>query len=180
AAAVLNALFLLLKIKPSRQEMIELAKSIGADVPFCMFNIPARVTGIGEIIEPIVVKKVYQVLIVKPFKGLSTKNVFDKADSMELENGNIDNVLQALANGDDELLSSSVHNALEKASFSMLPEIKKIKDLMVSDGLKTVLMSGSGSSVIALENDAKKLIKLEKKYAKMGYDTRLTRTLRRK
>jgi len=123
---------------------------------------------------------VYQVLIVKPFKGLSTKNVFDKADSMELENGNIDNVLQALANGDDELLSSSVHNALEKASFSMLPEIKKIKDLMVSDGLKTVLMSGSGSSVIALENDAKKLIKLEKKYAKMGYDTRLTRTLRRK
>ncbi len=180
AAAVLNALFLLLKIKPSRQEMIELAKSVGADVPFCMFNIPARVTGIGEIIEPIVVKKVYQVLIVKPFKGLSTKNVFDKADSMELENGNVDNVVKALANGDDELLSSSIHNALEKASFSMLPEIKKIKELMISDGLKNVLMSGSGSSVIALENDAKKLIKLEKKYAKMGYDTRLTRTLRRK
>ena len=180
AAAILNALFELLKIKPSRQEVIELAKSIGADVPFCMFSVPSRVRGIGEIIEPINAKKVYQVLIVKPRNGLSTKNVFDQADTMELENGNVENVIKALGTGDDGLLSSSVHNALEKVSFLMLPEIKAIKEMMVVDGLKTVLMSGSGSSIIALENDAKKLIKLEKKYAKMGYDTRITRTLWRK
>lgn len=180
AAAILNALFELLKIKPSRQEVIELAKSIGADVPFCMFSVPSRVRGIGEIIEPINAKKVYQVLIVKPRNGLSTKNVFDQADTMELENGNVENVIKALETGDDGLLSSSVHNALEKVSFLMLPEIKAIKEMMVADGLKTVLMSGSGSSIIALENDAKKLIKLEKKYAKMGYDTRITRTLWRK
>lgn len=180
AAAILNALFELLKIKPSRQEVIELAKSIGADVPFCMFSVPSRVRGIGEIIEPINAKKVYQVLIVKPRNGLSTKKVFDQADTMELENGNVENVIKALETGDDGLLSSSVHNALEKVSFLMLPEIKAIKEMMVADGLKTVLMSGSGSSIIALENDAKKLIKLEKKYAKMGYDTRITRTLWRK
>ena len=178
AAAVLNALFQLLKIHPTYEEKIELAKSIGADVPYCLFNIPARVRGIGEIIEPIKIKKVYQVLIVKPLKGLSTKNVFDRADSMELENGDNDNVIAALAKGDDELLAKSVHNALEKPSFSMLPEIEKIKKSLLQDGLKTVLMSGSGSSVIALDDDAKKLAKLEKKYAKMGYDTRLTRTLR--
>ena len=180
AAAVLNALFQLLKIKPSRDETIELGKSIGADVPYCLFNIPSRVRGIGEIIEPIKIKKSYHVLIVKPLKGLSTKNVFDRADGMELENGNIDNVIEALAKGDDDLLAKSVHNALEKPSFSMLPEIAKIKDSLLKDGIKIVLMSGSGSSVIALEEDAKKLTKLEKKYAKMGYDTRLTRTLRSK
>ncbi len=180
AAAVLNALFQLLKIKPSRDEKIELGKSIGADVPYCLFNIPSRVRGIGEIIEPIKIKKSYHVLIVKPLKGLSTKNVFDRADGMELENGNIDNVIEALAKGDDDLLAKSVHNALEKPSFSMLPEIAKIKDSLLKDGIKIVLMSGSGSSVIALEEDAKKLTKLEKKYAKMGYDTRLTRTLRSK
>lgn len=180
AAAVLNALFQLLKIKPTNEEKIELAKSIGADVLYCMVNIPARVRGIGEIIEPIKLKKSYQVLIVKPRKGLSTKNVFDKADNMELENGNVENVIDALAKGDDELLSLSVHNALEQPSFSMLPEIAKIKESLIKDGLKTVLMSGSGSSIIALDNDVKKLVKLEKKYAKMGYDTRLTRTLRSK
>jgi 4-diphosphocytidyl-2C-methyl-D-erythritol kinase len=100
-----------LKIHPTYEEKIELAKSIGADVPYCLFNIPARVRGIGEIIEPIKIKKVYQVLIVKPLKGLSTKNVFDRADSMELENGDNDNVIAALAKGDDELLAKSVHNA---------------------------------------------------------------------
>ena len=180
AAAVLNALFQFLKIKPSRDEIIELGKSIGADVPYCLFNIPSRVRGIGEIIEPIKIKKSYHVLIVKPLKGLSTKNVFDRADGMELENGNVDNVIEALAKGDDDLLAKSVHNALEKPSFSMLPEIAKIKDSLLKDGIKIVLMSGSGSSVIALEEDAKKLTKLEKKYAKIGYDTRLTRTLRSK
>lgn len=178
AAAVLNALFKLLKIKPTYEEKLELAKSIGADVPYCLFSVPARVKGIGEIIEPVKMKKIYQVLIVKPLKGLSTKNVFEKADSMELENGDNDIVIEALAKGDDELLSKSVHNALEKPSFSMLPDIGKIKQLLMQEGLKTVLMSGSGSSIIALDNDAKKLAKLEKKYAKMGYDTRLTHTLR--
>lgn len=178
AAAVLNALFKLLKIKPTYEEKLELAKSIGADVPYCLFSVPARVKGIGEIIEPVKMKKIYQVLIVKPLKGLSTKNVFEKADSMELENGDNDIVIEALAKGDDEMLSKSVHNALEKPSFSMLPDIGKIKQLLMQEGLKTVLMSGSGSSIIALDNDAKKLAKLEKKYAKMGYDTRLTSTLR--
>lgn len=180
AGAILNALFQLLKIKTSEQDKIELAKSIGADVPFCLFNIPARVRGIGEIIEPIKVKKNYQVLIVKPVKGLSTKNVFAKADDMELIQGNIDQVVTALAAGDDELLASSVHNALEASSFALLPEIGKIKESLLNDGLKIVFMSGSGSSVIAFDNDPKKLIRLEKKYAKIGYDTRLTRTLRSK
>lgn len=180
AAAVLNAIFLLLKIKPTNEEKIALAKSIGADVPYCMFNVPARVRGIGEIIEPISIKKSYHVLVVKPQKGLSTKTVFDQADTMELENGDNEKVLEALATGNDDLLASSVHNALEKPSFLLLPEIGKIKNLLVQDGLKIVLMSGSGSSIIALDNDAKKLAKLEKKYAKLGYNTRLTRILRRK
>lgn len=180
AAAVLNALFQLLKIKPSRDEIIELAKSIGADVPFCMFDIPARVRGIGEIVEPLNVKKVYQVLIVKPLKGLSTKTVFDCADTMTLVNGDVESVVKALATGDDNLLSSSVHNALEQPSFALLPEIKKIKEMLINDGFQTVLMSGSGSSVIVLDNDIKKLVKYEKKYAKLGYDTRLTKTLKGK
>ncbi|MFA5421377.1 MAG: 4-(cytidine 5'-diphospho)-2-C-methyl-D-erythritol kinase [Bacilli bacterium] len=180
AAAVLNALFLLLKIKPTREEKIELAKSVGADVPFCMFSVPARVRGIGEIIEPIEVKKSYPLLIVKPLKGLSTTTVFNVADGMELKSGNIENVIQALADGDDDLLANSIHNALENPSFFLLPEIEKIKRMLIKDGLKIVLMSGSGSSIIALDDDVKKLTKLEKKYAKMGYDTRLTRTLRSK
>jgi 4-diphosphocytidyl-2C-methyl-D-erythritol kinase len=180
AAAVLNAIFKLLKIKSTNEEKIALAKSIGADVPYCMFNVPARVRGIGEIIEPISIRKAYHVLIVKPQKGLSTKNVFDKADTMELENGDNDKVLEALATGNDDLLASSVHNALEKPSFLLLPEIDKVKKLLIQDGLKIVLMSGSGSSVIALDSDAKKLVKLEKKYAKLGYITRLTSILRRK
>jgi 4-diphosphocytidyl-2C-methyl-D-erythritol kinase len=40
----------------------------------------------------------------------------------------------------------------------MLPEIAKIKDSLLKDGIKIVLMSGSGSSVIALEEDAKNLL----------------------
>ncbi len=177
AAATIKALCHLLKLKLSKEELLDLAKTLGADVPFCLDNIPARVSGIGESLKPIKLKKRYNVLIIKPEEGLSTKHVFEYADTIKLDHGNGDKVEEALISGDDNLLAESVFNSLEKPSISLLSKIQDIKNMLFNDGLKIVLMSGSGSAVFALSSDHSLMQKLYKKYKKEGYDVFLTRTL---
>lgn len=162
AAAIMKALNKTLKLNISDEELMNIGLTLGADVPFFVKCVPARCRGIGEQIEPIAIKNNYYVLIVKPNEGLATKKVFDKADELKLSVGNIDDVVDALASGDDEKLAKSMHNSLESAAISMLPEIKEIKNYLVDRGLKLVQMTGSGSAVFALSQDKKILKKIER------------------
>lgn len=177
-AVMLNTLNKLLKLNIDDVKMNEIATSLGADVPFCLKNRPSIVEGIGEKLTEIPVKYQYFVIIIKPKQGLSTKRVFEKADTIDLDHGNIDNVVEALKNGDDDLLASSMFNSLEKASLLMLPEIQDVKDMLKKDGFKIVLMSGSGSSVYALTRDHHFAKQMYKKYDKEGFECYLTKTLK--
>ena len=55
-----------------------------------------------------------------------------------------------------------MHNSLESAAISMLPEIKEIKNYLIDRGVKLVQMTGSGSAVFALSQDKKILKKIER------------------
>lgn len=177
AAATLKAFNHYLKLNLNDEEINAIGKTIGADVPFCLYNKPALVRGIGEEIIPISLKHQYYVLIIKPERGLSTKHVFEKADTIELDHGNVNAVVEALKNGDDEILAESMFNSLEKASIQMAPEIQDVKDMLKKDGLKMVMMSGSGSAVYALSTDVNKMKALYRKYEKAGLEVYLTKTL---
>ena len=177
AAAILHAFNSLLKLKISNEELNEIGKTIGADVPFCLYNKPALVKGIGEEITPFKLKHQYYVLIIKPERGLSTKHVFEKADTIELDHGDVNAVIDSLTSGDDAKLAKSMFNSLEKASLMMAPEIQDVKDMLRKDGLDMVMMSGSGSAVYALSTDQAKMKKLYHKYEKAGYEVYLTKTL---
>ena len=168
AAATMLAVNKYLKLNLTDEEMIEIGKKLGADVPFFLKNVPARCQGIGEIMTPVTVKNNYYVLIVKPAAGCSTKEIYNLADTMDIETCDVDTVIHALETGDDDLLASSIGNSLEKAAISKVPEVQVIKDLLKEKGFKICMMSGSGSSVFALSTD-KRLVKktadeLEDKY----------------
>lgn len=177
AAAVIKAVKHLAKLKIEPNDEISFGASLGADVPYCLANVPAHVEGIGEKITPIKMKKKYHVLVIKPSQGLSTKEVFELSDTMELEHGNVNKVIEALEKGDDDLLANSLFNSLEKPSISLVPEIQKVKDDLKKAGFKMVLMSGSGSSVFALTSDRKLAISKYREFEKKGYEIYLTRTL---
>lgn len=163
AAFTLKAVKKYLNLQISDDELVELAKPLGADIPFFIKCKPSRCRGIGEILEPIEIKNNYHVLLVKPEKGCSTKDVFDIADNLTLKTGSVENVIKALKEGDDELLAASMFNALEEPAFSLLPEIKEIKNALLEEGLKMVQMSGSGSTVFAISTDKKALKRAAKK-----------------
>ncbi len=169
AAAVIHGICSLLKIKPDPKEIIELCRKIGSDVPFCYAGVPAHVTGVGEVVEPISVAKDYFVLIVKPAEGLSTKTVYQHYDELEKDHVNVSEVIKALASGDDAALAANIGNALERPAISLYPEVEKIKNALKAEGFNLVLMSGSGSSVFALSENSRKIAKVEAKFTKLGY-----------
>ena len=179
-AAVLKVFRKYGKIKMTEEEETKFCLKLGADVPFCMKNVPAHVEGIGEKVTPIKVKKQFRVLVIKPKQGLSTKLVFQESDKQELKHGNVNNVLKALEEGDEELLSKSLFNSLEEVSIKLCPEIKEIKDMLRKDGFKCVLMTGSGSCVFALTTNYTLAVSKALKYDNKGYEVYLTKTLKSK
>lgn len=162
AAFTMKAVNQLLKLNATNEELIEIATPLGADIPFFIPCVPSRCRGIGEKLEPIEIKNNYYVLLVKPNIGCSTKEVFALADSKEYKHPDIETVLKALREGDDELLASSVGNSLEDPAIALVPEIAHIKQSLKDHGLKIVLMSGSGSTVFALSTDVQILKKVRK------------------
>lgn len=168
AACAMKAVNTLLKLGANDEDLMKLSTPLGCDIPFFIKCKPARCQGVGEIVTPIEIKNNYYVLIVKPEAGCSTKEVYQAADSMDLPTCNVDNVVKALAEGDDELLANSISNALQEPAISLVPNIQTIIDELRDLGLKIVQVTGSGSAVFALSTDKKLLVKafkaLEDKY----------------
>ena len=159
AAATMKVANRFLKLNIPQEELLEMSKPIGSDVPFFIECKPARCKGKGEKLETITVKNDYHVLIVKPEDGCSTKEVYAKFDEHPHYNAaDINNVIKALEEGDDDLLEKSMGNSLQAVASELVPEIKVIIDKLKAKGLRLVMMTGSGSSVFALSTD-KKLMK---------------------
>ena len=163
AAFTMKAVNTMLKLGATDEELIDLGKTLGCDIPFFIKCKPARVQGVGEILSPISIKNNYYVLLVKPEAGCSTKEVYAISDTMDLKTANIDNVVKALAEGDDELLADSISNALQEPAIKLVPSIQKIIDDLKEKGLKIVQVTGSGSAVFALSTDKKLLKSIFKK-----------------
>ena len=177
AACSLKAVNTLLKLGATDEELMEIGKTLGCDIPFFVKCKPARCQGIGEKLTPIEIKNNYYVLLVKPEAGCSTKEVYGIADSMDLPVCNVENVIKALRDGDDDLLANNISNALQAPAISLVPNIQTIIDELHGYGLKIVQLTGSGSAVFALSTD-KKLLKRVFKQLENKYQVELAKVLK--
>lgn len=175
AAAIITVLCKILKIDPHSPEIIELASSIGSDVPYCLFNTPCRIKGVGETVCPIELKKSYYVLLVKPQKGLSTKKVYQKYDEEEKKcECNCIEKLECCLTTDEPLDDNYLVNALQQPAISLLQDVDDILNKMDEVGLKLNAMSGSGSACFALHEDKHVLENKIEMFEKLGYECYLT------
>lgn len=177
AACTMKAVNTLLNLGATDEQLMEYGKELGADIPFFVKCKPARCRGIGEQIEPIEIKNNYYVLLVKPEAGCSTREVYQAADTMDLAVCDMDKVLKALAEGDDDLLADSIANSLQAPAISLVPVIQSIIDELKDCGLKIVQMTGSGSAVFALSTEKKLLKKVLKKFENK-YQVELAKVLK--
>ena len=175
AGSALRILKKLYRLDLSKQEERDICVAVGADVLFNYYNKAAVVEGIGDIITPIEVKKKYHVLLVKPFKGVSTKQAYDNLNMDICDHPNIDILKKSLEEG--TCIDGLMSNSLEQPSLLLNKDVKIIKDLLIDNGCKNVLMSGSGSCVFAISEDEEEIKRLNEQVKNSKYFTRLTSTI---
>lgn len=175
AASALRILKKLYKLNLSKEEERDICVEVGADVLFNYYNRPAVVSGIGDYVEPFTMKKEYDVLIVKPKLGVSTKYAYQNLDMNTCDHPNIDALKQALEKG--ESIDGLLGNSLEQPALKLNEDIEKIKNELIANGAKNVLMSGSGSSVFVISEDFNEINKLAEIIKKNPYYVRITKTI---
>lgn len=146
AAAVLFGLNALYDTKLDERTLFEIGKEVGADVPFALLGGTARVTGLGEKLERMKLKKQLHFVVVKPYQGVSTAKAF--AAYRKASHISIDSVQYAVQKGDIALIQKFCANALGMAALSIAPDI--IKAAAALAHFSKAFMSGSGSSMFAV------------------------------
>lgn len=154
AAGTLLALSRLTNNPLSASKLTEIAKSIGADVPFFLYGGCMLATGIGELLTPLPKLKNITILIAKPKYGISTPTVYKNLVLDEkTPHPHTKSVIKAIETNDIKQLAASAGNVLETAVCHNHPEINQYKNIMKSCGAAYALMSGSGSSVFGVFED---------------------------
>lgn len=174
AGSTLRILKKMYNLNLSKEDERQLCVAVGADVLFNYYNKPAVVSGIGDYVEPFVMKKEYNVLIVKPRSGVSTKDAYEKLDMSICDHPNIESLKDALINGYD--IKGLLGNSLEQPALILNKEIEKIKNTLINNGATNVLMSGSGSSVFAISENYDEIERLAETIRNNSYYVRITKT----
>lgn len=157
AAATMIAMNELFELGKTKEELMELAVSLGADIPFCIMGGTALAEGIGEELTPLKAPKQSVILIAKPGIMVSTKETYEDLHVETLsKHPDIDAQIKALQEGDFDSLVTNMGNVLETVTIKKHQIIQDIKDTMMASGAINAMMSGSGPTVFGIyENEEK-------------------------
>lgn len=154
AAAVLSGLNACFDSPLSPEALHRLGKTIGADVPFFLYNTPAVATGIGDVITPFSRLRPSSLVLVYPRYLLSTYDVY-KNFNLGLTKNEKKNTKDIFKLDWSARTPKLLFNALEPVAFELCPQIKTIKRELLNAGAQGALMSGSGSSVYGIFSNPK-------------------------
>jgi len=159
AAAAMIGVNDIFQLGLSKEELMERAVKIGADVPYCIMGGTALAEGIGEVLSPLPPMPDCCILIAKPPIDVPTKFVYGNLRANELKmHPDIDKMIQYLKEGNLEDMCRIMGNVLETVTIPAHPVIKDIKRIMTDYGAIGAMMSGSGPTVFgifATEREAK-------------------------
>lgn len=157
AAATMLAMNEMFELGQTKEQLMELAVRLGADIPFCIMGGTALAEGIGEKLTRLPAPPKAYLLIAKPPVMVSTKEVYERLDAKEIaSHPDIDGMIQALEEGSLAGITDRLGNVLETVTIELHPIIEEIKTFMKEKGAVNALMSGSGPTVFGIFDDKEK------------------------
>jgi 4-diphosphocytidyl-2-C-methyl-D-erythritol kinase len=143
AASVLLALNDLFETKLSREALAEMAKPLGSDVPFFLFQSAAVCKGHGEIVVPVKLQRQFSILLLKPAFAVSTAWAYWRwQHSREIP---------GIRYEAQEFAGQTFVNDLERPVFEKFVFLARLKTWLLSQSeVSVALMSGSGSTMFAV------------------------------
>lgn len=153
AAAALVACDALWQTGLPREELVELAARLGADVPFIVLGHTAVGTGHGDQLTPAMARGQYHWVFAVADSGLATPAVysrFDEITSPSAEPAVSEAVMTALRAGDAYALGKALNNDLQPAAIELRPRLRSVVDFALDEGALGAIVSGSGPTVAVL------------------------------
>ena len=156
-ARMLYALDAMWRLGLSAGELAEFAARFGSDLSFFFFQPSAVCRGRGEIVTPLPRPRVRWAVLVLPDIHMPTPAVYRRFDELGL--GSSENLSPEPAWDDWALLEASellgrLRNDLEPAAFSIAPALGRLRQDAEHRVSRPVRMSGSGSSLFTLYDEA--------------------------
>jgi 4-diphosphocytidyl-2-C-methyl-D-erythritol kinase len=150
AAFVIRGISSLYNIELSPGEKVDLASEIGSDVPFFLSNGQAMVSGRGERVNSIKAPMDYRIILIVPSVSSSTSKAYGKLKINLTKE--IEPVLlkRKIESSNFYRMLKSFRNDLEEVVLSDLPELGKLKEVLIRSGCIYSSMTGSGSAVFGL------------------------------
>jgi len=151
AAAVLRGLCRLWGVDRHDPRVIEIAASLGADVPICLYGRPAFVTGVGDKLTPISHEPELHILLVNPNEALSTAAVFG---ALEGPGRRTEGLCGTFQSGDRSVFLQTLRtsrNDLTPPALQLCPAVGVVLGaLEQARGCELARMSGSGATCFAI------------------------------
>ncbi|MEP6706151.1 MAG: 4-(cytidine 5'-diphospho)-2-C-methyl-D-erythritol kinase [Pyrinomonadaceae bacterium] len=152
AAVALIGLSHLWNLKLHRDELVETAAQLGADVPFFLFGGTALGLGTGTEISRLPDAPDQRLLVLMPNTKVSTKTAYDSLNAPALTTVTGDTILSSSreAADFDLLYPSGLQNDFESVVFRSSPEVERARDALLGQGASRALLAGSGASVFGV------------------------------
>ena len=154
-AAVVLALNRLFSAHLKTDEMADICSRFGSDVPFCLLGGTMLATGTGTTLKKLRAMPDCHIVVCKPDVSVSTAAAYAACDARPPKGFlYTDELIKRLYSRDIRGLSSCLYNEFEQVM--ELPEIRQIKQQMLSCKALGTSMSGSGSAVYGIFLNEKK------------------------
>ena len=179
AAAAMMAVDDLWETHVDGEALIKAAAELGADIPFALLGGTAIGIGRGDKLDPIDdVQKLHWVLVPMD-AGLSTPRVYAKLDEMRAAKGQDPTLvptpqvphelIDALVHGDAREVAKHLHNDLQDAAVSLMPELSVTMDAGLAAGALAAMVSGSGPTIAMLAESEEAAESIANRLAFEGY-----------
>ena len=156
AALTLLALTRLWNLPATSGDLLELAGTLGADVPFFIEGGCALATGIGTTLTPLPDLPQQQILIVAPAIAVATASAYQALKAPALTTSDsvsrlaISRTQAIFSDSKQWVLCNHLENDFERVIFDIEPEIRRVKEALIQAGARCALLAGSGSSVFGI------------------------------
>lgn len=150
----------------SQERLIEIGKSVGADIPFFLINKSARVRGIGEDIEIIENNLKDSIILIKPQFGVSTGKAYKNMSMLNNKrDANIDKIIFGLKDNRVDIVEDSIENHLEQGLLLEDENIIEFRKKLAELNMK-FFMSGSGSAyyTFVTQEESEEAVTIIKEY----------------
>lgn len=161
AAGMIKGLNKFWDLRMTDEEMMNLAKPLGADVAFLMKGGTARATGVGDTLTSLPSAPISWLLVIKPMLSISTAAAYDGfSGTSQVGTNDMDAVEQAIQEGGYKKAFSLAKNSFEEILFPQHPELEEMKRFFEDRGYPT-LMTGSGPTMIVQMDAGKDAYQLQ-------------------